>query len=85
MSDQKEGLMAEPVSTCGACGQSDDHPKHTILVGLNRCGCGLDDRPFHVLRCRRPPGRWELVRDGHACSQCEHSTVAGRWVWTWRD
>lgn len=24
-----------PVTTCGACGQADDHPKHTVLVGFN--------------------------------------------------
>jgi hypothetical protein len=24
-----------PVTRCGACGQSDDHPKHMILVGFN--------------------------------------------------
>ena len=25
----------EPLSRCGACGQTDDHPKHMILVGYN--------------------------------------------------
>lgn len=27
--------MAEPKSTCGACGQTDDHPKHSVAVGFN--------------------------------------------------
>lgn len=27
--------MAEPKSTCGACGQTDDHPKHQVVVGFN--------------------------------------------------
>lgn len=27
--------MAEPQSRCGACGQTDDHPKHQILIGFN--------------------------------------------------
>lgn len=25
----------EPLTTCGACGQRDDHPKHQIAVGFN--------------------------------------------------
>ncbi len=25
----------EPLSRCGACGVTDDHPKHMILVGFN--------------------------------------------------
>lgn len=27
--------MAEPKTTCGACGQTDDHPKHQVIVGFN--------------------------------------------------
>lgn len=27
--------MAEPVTKCGACEQTDDHPKHQIMVGFN--------------------------------------------------
>lgn len=39
-------LQAEPLSKCGACGQTDDHPKHQVLVGFNNehTGGGL----FHV-------------------------------------
>lgn len=25
--------MSQPVTTCGACGTADDHPKHQIAVG----------------------------------------------------
>lgn len=34
--------MAEqhPESTCGACGQTDDHPKHQVLVGFNNPDTG---------------------------------------------
>ena len=28
--------MAEPLSRCGACGQTDDHPKHQISVGASQ-------------------------------------------------
>jgi hypothetical protein len=34
--------MAEFESTCGACGQTDDHPKHQIAVGADR-----ERRTFH--------------------------------------
>lgn len=27
--------VVEPISRCSACGQEDDHPKHTIAVGFN--------------------------------------------------
>jgi hypothetical protein len=31
---------AIPVTKCGACGQSDDHPKHQIAVGFNNVSTG---------------------------------------------
>jgi hypothetical protein len=32
--------MSHPTSTCGACAQADDHPKHQILVGFNNPDTG---------------------------------------------
>ena len=30
----------EPLSRCGACGATDDHPKHMVLVGFNNTNTG---------------------------------------------
>jgi hypothetical protein len=33
--DSTASSVVDPISKCGACGQSDDHPKHQVLVGYN--------------------------------------------------
>lgn len=38
MSDQVQ--VVEPTSRCGACGQTDDHPKHSVHVGINTEAAG---------------------------------------------
>jgi hypothetical protein len=30
-----EPTVVEPLSRCGACGKTDDHPKHQIAIGFN--------------------------------------------------
>lgn len=48
--------MAEPLTTCGVCDQTDDHPKHQIMVGFNNPTVdGFDGGMFH---------RDDLDRDG---------------------
>lgn len=39
-SSSPEAPVVEPVSQCGACGQSDDHPKNQIYVGYSNVHTG---------------------------------------------
>lgn len=38
--------LVGPLSRCGTCGQTDDHPKHQILVGFNNAHTG--GQMFHA-------------------------------------
>lgn len=35
MTDTASQVAPAPQSTCGACGQTDDHPKHLVIVGFS--------------------------------------------------
>lgn len=44
-SSESAVILAEPESTCGACGKTDTEPKHQILVGFNNPA--TDGQMFH--------------------------------------